>query len=478
MRFWNQILASVVLAVVSAGAALAQDDDLPALRGGFDPDVAAPGEPLVIEAPTAFTSGDDGSAEEDAGPVRPVQKEPPVAGAEPDDSLTGAIGPNRPKKAPEEDPYAPVGIRAGSFLLYPSLGVTGGYTTNASGTASGTGSGSVTVTPELDIQSDWARHALSLTLRGSYLDYFEDAFDSEPMAEASAKGRIDLPEDWKAELGAGYTYQRQSISDEDFPAGVDEAPGVHDLIATAAVSGDIGRVALTAAAGVERTIYENGRAGTAIVDQGYRTNNLYTARLRLGYEVSPVLTPFVEGEFGLRLYDRDADPFGIERSGHGETVRAGVEIDALPQLKGEIAVGVHRETFDDASLATLKALTVDGSLAWAPTPLTTVTFNAKTTMNPTTDPASSGSILYDGSIDLAYQWRRNFSIDWTAGMSQENFQGIGLEDRTYRLGIGTTWKLNRALQLTSGYMHKWLDSSDESRNYESDAVSVGLRVQR
>ena len=191
-----------------------------------------------------------------------------------------------------------------------------------------------------------------------------------------------------------------------------------------------------------------------------------------------ILTPFVEGELGLRLYDRDVDPYGIKRSGHGETVRAGVEINALPQLKGEIAVGVHRESFDDPDLATLRALTVDGSLAWAPTPLTTVTFNAKTTMNPSTDPASSGSILYDGSVDLAYQWRRNFSIDWTAGMSQENFQGIGLQDRTYRLGVGTTWKLNRTLQLTSGYIHKWLDSSDESRNYESDAVSVGLRVQR
>jgi hypothetical protein len=356
--------------------------------------------------------------------------------------------------------------------------VDGGYTTNAAGAATGKPSASVTVTPELDVQSDWSRHAASLTLRGSYLDYLSDQYDSEPTALVDAKLRLDLADQWQANIAATYNYARQSISDEDFPTGVDEAPGVHDLITTAAVTGNFGKLGLTTELSAGRTIYEDGHAGNVVVDQGFRTNDRYGMRVRVGYEVSPTLTPFVEGEVGLRLFDREVDPNGIRRSSQGETIRAGVAIDAAPQLKGEIAIGAHRETFDDDDLATLKALTVDGSLAWAPTRLTTLTFNAKTQVNPTTDPNSSGSVLYDASIGLDYQWRRNFTLNWTAGVSRESFEGIDVTDQTYRLGVGATWKLNRSLQLTSGYVHRWLDSTQKSRDFESDAVTIGLRVQR
>jgi hypothetical protein len=474
MRFWKLLFFAVLFATLASAGARAADDEPAPLRGAIDAPVDAPA-PTVIEAPAADPELSDDNANGPLERVPPVAKEPPVAAADPaDDDLTV----RRAKTPPEDDPYAALGIRARNFLLFPSLDVTTGYTTNASGTAGGSGSGTLTVTPELDIRSDWARHSYSLTLRGSYLDYFSDQFDSEPTANIDSKLRLDLADRWQADFGATYNYQRQSISDEDFPSGVDEAPGVHDLITTAAVTGNIGRLTLTAEGSYGRTIYENGMAGNVVVDQGFRTYDRYGARLRVGYEISPSVTPFVEGELGLRDYDREVDPNGLRRSSQGETVRVGVMFDRSPQLKGEIAVGVHREVFEDNDLATLRALTVDGSLAWSPTPLTTVTFNAKTTVNPTTDPSSSGSILYDGSVDLAYAWRRNVTVTGTAGMSQETYQGTDLQDRTYRLGIGTTWKLNRNLQLTSGYLHKWLDSSDSSRNYQADALSLGLRVQR
>ena len=113
-----------------------------------------------------------------------------------------------------------------------------------------------------------------------------------------------------------------------------------------------------------------------------------------------------------------------------------------------------------------------------PTELTTVTFNTSTTLNPSVDVASSGSVTQKGSVEAAYAWRRNVTFTGNASVSNERFQGTGEVDNTYDLGAGLTWKINRGLQLTAGYVHEWLVSTDATTDYQSDTVKVELRAQR
>jgi hypothetical protein len=478
MRVWTVLVpALLVAAALPAGGraeeASGQDQTL---RGGFDPET----EPLSIlpalEAEPAATATMPEPEADDlqTGKALPEQEPARATNPDPDDELTTA----GVRKAPEDDPFAALGIRAGGFILFPSVEFSAGYSTNAEGVAGTPGSGFWIVAPELEIRSDWAEHEATLTMGGSYQEFTDGVTEAQPEASIDATGRIDLPAEWTTDLSAGYSFQNQSVSDPNFPAGVDEAPGVHDLIATASVNGPVGKLDLTVAGTVERTIYENAMSGDTVVDQGDRTNNRYATRVRVGYALTPAITPFVEGELGWRVYDRPIDDSGIARSSRSEAVRVGIAYDDAPILKGEVAVGVRREVFDDPGLATLSALTVDGSLAWAPTRLTTVTFDASTVFNPSTDPASSGSIAYDASVELAYAWRRNVTIKGKVAFKDERFQGIDLENRTYDASLGWVWKLNRTLQVTAEYVHEWLDSSDASANYESDTVKVGLKVQR
>jgi hypothetical protein len=402
----------------------------------------------------------------------------PGIGADPvDEATTGAIPAPAPR-ADETDPYEALGIRAGSFILYPSLTATTGYTTNASGVAGAAGSGFGLLEPELFIQSDWARHEATLSLRGSYEKFFDGASPDKPTAAADATARVDLQNDWTADLAAGARYNQQSISDAGFPAGADTPPGVIGLSSSAALNGNFGRGTFTIAGSVDRTMYENATSGGVPVDQGDRTNNVFGGRLRLGYEATASLTPFVEGEVSRRVFDRTVDNGGLQRSSTGLSVRAGVAFDRGPLLNGEIAAGTVQEDFDDPSLASLSALSVDGSLVWSPTELTTVTFNGSTGVNPSADPASSGSVVYDASVDIAYAWRRNFTVDWTGEINHEHFQGTEEVDTTYDLGMSATWKINRSLHLTAGYVHEWVVSTDPAVDYQSDTVKVGLRAQR
>ena len=174
--------------------------------------------PVVIAAATLSPARAD-----DALGLRP--------GIAPNDNGADGIDTTAPaakKAAPDDDPYAALGIRAGSFILYPSLTVSSGYTTNAAAAAGGTASPFGTVTPDLVIQSDWARNALTIKLDGSYEKFFDGATADVPTASADATGRIDFAPDWTADLDAGYLYDQQSISDPSYPAGADHPPGHRD----------------------------------------------------------------------------------------------------------------------------------------------------------------------------------------------------------------------------------------------------------
>ena len=107
----------------------------------------------------------------------------------------------------------------------------------------------------------------------------------------------------------------------------------------------------------------------------------------------------------------------------------------------------------------------------------TLTAAVNTHINPTTNVDLSGSVVYQALADLAYAWRRDVTFDLTAKAENERFQGTDQIDRTYHLGFGATWSLNRNVKLTGGYLHEWLDSTDRGRNYTADTVRIDLRFQ-
>ena len=393
------------------------------------------------------------------------------------DPESGFIAGNAIRRTLEGDPYAPLGIRVGRFVWYPSVGVSSGYTTNSSATAGGSGAGFAIVAPELLIRSDWARHAATLAFRGSY-ETFTDNSPDDPAAEVEATGRIDFADRWTGDLRSYYRYGREGASDPNSPAGVDRPADTNAFGGAAALNGALGRNVFTLEGTLDRSLYGSTTAGGAPVDQGDRDNTLYGARLRLGYPLSGAVTPFVEGLVTRRQYDDTVDDNGLRRSSTGEGVRIGLALDRGPVTTGEIAFGYRREDFDDAALRALSAFTVDGSLVWSPTELTTVTTRLATTIDPSTDAASSGSIIYDGSVDLAYAFRRNATANLTAGVKNQRFEGTGRDDWTYTVGVGTVWKVNRGLELAAGYVHEWLESSVAANDYTADTIRFDLRFRR
>ena len=457
-----------------------------AALGQTDTGLAIPGSPASPADGTATPDPTDGTAAATAAAAG-------TPSLSLDDTITGAIPRENPRvtpeppvpavtperrRPPEDDPFAPIGIRVGSFILYPAVTTGLGYTTNATAAAGGRGSGFVDIAPEVLLKSDWLRHEATLSLRGSFKKFLDGSTEEEPTGEAIATARIDLPTPWTVDLKGAWNYDRESFSDPSFPAGATAAPGVNAFTGSMKLKGKIGSVDLTLEGNVDRTLYSDAYVGAVVVDQSDRDTMLYGGRVRLGYEIGPALTPFVELEATRRIYDLVLDHNGIDRASRGVAARVGVAFDSGPVLSGDIAIGARRETFDDPAFQPLSAFTVDGSLVWSPTPLVTVTTDIATVVEPSTDPASAGSIAYNGSVDVAYAYRPNITVNAIARLDHQAFADIGGIDRTYHAGAALTWKLNRTLSLTGTYDHEWLVASDPAANYTADSIRVDLRAQR
>jgi hypothetical protein len=466
------ILGILAACLVLPASGPAQEADPATTPGGQQ---ASAADLTVIEAAARGTSSEQPAEPVDNQAEQRVRAEPWVDTTDPLAEVAAA--PLR-KTSPEIEPYEALGIRAGSFILYPSIETAVGYTTNAQGVAGGRDSAFVTVTPEMRAVSDWARHEATISMRGTYEDYFEDPDADDPTADIEATLKLEHNEEWTTDLAAAYHYRRQDLSDPNTPGGLDEGPPVHEFVTSADMRGRFGRSVVEWGTHVTRTVYEDGTSGGVPLDQSDRDETEIGGRLRYGFAVTDVTTPFIEARLAREQYDQTVDNNGFERSAWIYGLRGGIAYQAWPVLTAELAVGYARAEPDDDALSSLETLTFDGWLTWMPTELTTVRFNAYTDFSPTSDPASSGSVAHDASVDLDYEWRENVTLGALAGVNYERFIGTDVKETTVRAGVDATWKLNRNLWLIGGYLHEWFDSSEPDADYNSDEVRLTLRLQQ
>lgn len=211
------------------------------------------------------------------------------------------------------------------------------------------------------------------------------------------------------------------------------------------------------------------------MSQEDRDATLATIRLRLGYEISPALTPFVEGEIGRRFYDDEIDSAGYERSATWLAVRMASAIDIREKFYGEASIGWMREDLDDQRLGTISGLALAANLNWCPSAAPSSAFY--TIIEGTTDAGKSGSILHSGALRMERQIRSNLTAEAFADISWRNYTS-GEQDLILSGQYGLTWWLNRNLGLFEPARYERLRSDVSDRDYDAKSLFIGLRLQR
>lgn len=483
-RLLPLLLCFAVLQTVPAAAQTALRD----LRGSEDPEGALESEDTTDQAATtaepnptqanvyslrttlnaaAAETGSSGLGTDGrVTPVRPfsdriaaVSRAVPVSGNGIDDSVFGG----------DTTFDAAEGIRLGSFTFTPQVTVSGGWTDNRAQSSSGTSGGLYRIAPDLSLTSDWSRHELDFSLRGSYTGYPGDTDDNEGSVFAAGNLRLDISEATQVTTSVSYSYtQEEDGSAESASSGTDQNQEISgELSGTRSV----GIVAATASFGVDRNTYFSDDGS-----ESGRDNTLYSAGLRLDGNTGSVVSPFVEGALLLRRYDQTcSDSLCEKRDANGYEVKGGVTIASGPKLTGELGAGWRIEDIEDNRLDALSGLVVDASLVWSPSRLTTVTAGLGTSFSSTDIDGASGSIIYSGDLRLAHGFSDRFVAETGIGYSYRTYEGVSIEEQTLTGFGGVTFALTQNVALTADYTHRRFDSSQDGSDYTENAVEAGLR---
>jgi hypothetical protein len=407
---------------------------------------------------------------------------PAAAGAGgPGGANAGIAGPNprRPKPLAEEDAFAPLGVRAGVFLLRPALEITTGHDSNPARVSDARGSALVIVAPELKVNSDWERHELTANIRGSYSDYPSVPLVDRPFLDAKVDGRIDVTRDTRIDLETRYILSTENPGSPNLQAGLAKLPIYTDIGGIAGIDRRFNRLDISLKGTLDRFDYRNSLLtdGTSSSNKD-RDYNQYGVQARAGYEITPGLKPFIELDADARVHDLSLDRFGFDRDSDALTPKAGTTFEITRKLTGEISVGYLTRTYKDPRLADLRGLIADASLVWTATGLTSVKLTASSAADESTVPGVSGLFRRDAGIEVDHAFRRWLLGTLKVGWGLDDYVGLDREDRRYSASLGLVYKLSREMQLKGELRQAWLRSNVSGVDYTATAILVGLRLQR
>jgi len=330
------------------------------------------------------------------------------------------------------------------------------------------------------LESDWSRHQLRIDGSGTWQKNISGTGTESPSANLDALLNLDLVNDFTAILGTGYSYSQESRTDPNAISGATTQSGIHELRASVGLAKNLGLLRGTTTLDITRRLYGDATlANGNSLSVNDRDTLAGEVTSRIGYQVSPALVPFLEASIGREKYDRRIDSTGAERSSTTMGARAGAEINLGEKLSGEFAAGYVLRSFDDANLADISGLTVDGELNWSPARGTDVNVGLATTLETSTAAGQSGAVVYELDSTLTQQVRNNLVARLGATASYTDYDiGSGRNNQqSYGASTGLTWTVNRYLDMEADASYertKETGGTDE----ETMRLGLGLKLRR
>jgi hypothetical protein len=382
--------------------------------------------------------------------------------------------------AADDKPFDPVGIEAGAFLLRPALEVSGGYDTNPGRTTAGGGASVfATVAPELQVNSNWLRHELTASLRGSYLSYGADSQLDQPNFDGKVDGRIDVSSHTQINLESRLLLSTDNPGSPNIQTGLARLPIYTDVGGSLGLAQRFNRFDVLLKGSFDRTTYQDSVfTDGASASNDDRNFDQPSAQLRANYELTPGIRPFVEFDLDRRLHDLTVDRSGFERDSDGFAGKLGSSFELSRILIGELALGYLDRTYKDPNLPDVRGPTLDGSLTWLATALTTVKFTAATIASETTLPGVSGEFTHELGFEVDHDFRRWLSLALKLTGDRDVYVGSPRMDYRYVTAADLTYKLTREMWLKGELRREWLNSNFPGNDYQAYVALLGLRLQR
>ncbi|RYG61373.1 MAG: hypothetical protein EON60_03790 [Alphaproteobacteria bacterium] len=370
--------------------------------------------------------------------------------------------------------HAPMGIRAGSFLVIPKVELTETFNDNIYATSDNEESDLVTsIRPEVSVRSNWNRHAVNALARAEVKRYADNGSEDHENYLVAADGRLDVLRDTSIGGGLSYAQDHEDRGDPNTIGSPDEPTKYNTTVARIGAYRGLGKVNARVDSEAKKLDYKDSTstAGTNI-DNDVRDRMEYTQSLRVGYQLTRQFEVFGRGAWDNRVYDNKS----VARSNNGQTYTAGASFDLSGKTKGEVYAGYMSRSYGDNARESINEPTFGGKVTWNATDLTSVIGSINRGIEETTIGASSGFLSTDYDLGVEHALTRDILLKGNVGYTNNEYQGAGFqrEDDIMTAGAGVDYWLNRCLKAGLSYNLTDRDSNVSGGDYLRNTVMLKL----
>lgn len=380
--------------------------------------------------------------------------------------------------------YDPLGVRAGSFLFYPSIGVSETWDSNIFATPTRDKSDLYTTeSPGLAVNSDWNRNALNFNTNGQFKQYMTHTTENVNNGSVDMNGRYDISNGEYVIADGGYALLHEDRASPDSPVNAKNPVQYTTTGGYLAYVYGLHRIGFRIDSTITSYAYNNQATfAGALIPQTYRDRIEYVVAPRVSYEFIPGYTAFVRVLGNVRQYNQQDQfelallGFSARRNSHGGEVDAGATVELTRIITAELYVGYLEQIYEARFLfPNVSGPAGGGNILWNITPRTSLKGSLSQSVAETDLVGASGSNETNFTVTAEQEVLRNVLASASIGYVRDDYVGISRLDNTYGADIGLRYLMNRNIRLTSDISYSSRQSS-VGQSYDRIIASVGARL--
>ena len=369
------------------------------------------------------------------------------------------------------------GLSIGPFNLNSGLTLGETYDDNIFATPSNrVGDLITTISPFVDLRSDWTRNMLNFRAGGDFGRYANHSSENYNDYWVGSDGRFDVTKGLNFFGGASFAHLHESRESPDNSNGT--LPTTYDdLQSHLGVETTFGRFFARFGGTFEKLNYNDVPASAGFINNDDRDRNVYGVGGRTGMNLGDDYQVFLQATHNWREYRLQPDDFGFDRNSSGNEVAIGVAKAGPGPFTGEVYVGYLNQNYVDPSLGNVSVPDFGGELTYRLSPVTRLTAFVSRSVRES-DLAGIGSYLdTTGGMRLDHDLQRDLHLHLRASYTTDDFTGSTRRDEVASFAAGVRYFFLPQTFIGFEYQYQRRDSNVATASYDDNQFMLRLGAQ-
>jgi len=372
--------------------------------------------------------------------------------------------------------YDALGIRLGSFLLYPTMSTSAAFDSNVfARSVARQSDASVTVVPALTLRRTAPGQELSLDANARLRRYATLISQDDEQYRVDAAGRFQVGDG--ATIVSGHAaWSSETATRGTFENGLQTG----DPLKKETVNGEFSvqhrfnRLTARIGASGQRFVFDDVRlAGGSVLDQSYRNGVQFGSSVGLSYQLGPRVSAQVQGS--IQKFDYDDPNLITSRDATGYSMTAGGSYEVTRLFYFDFGVGFRKHNFKNVLFSDSSGLALQSSLRWYPSPLLSVRFDISQATSTNSSALVAAVEVTSAKLGADYELKRNLTFTIGSELSREDYGRNQGTSTFLSFEARLNWKLNRWLRVAPSASFQSRRGSTSARQ-TFDAFRAGLGV--